>query len=121
MSHAFSDQAIKSMEKYILANIRSFCSALRNGTNIEKASKTAWSSPKNMSDWCNYLTFDVLGDLCFGISFEMLEHENNRHVVDLVSSAARMHLIVSTSIFLGSYLQISSPSFNKKESFYFIY
>jgi hypothetical protein len=86
------------MEKYIMANVRTFCSAL--GGKAENFSRKAgsgrqWSVPQNMSDWCNYLTFDVMGDLCFGKAFEMLENPQNRHVIDLIGSAAHMHLIVS--------------------------
>jgi cytochrome P450 len=97
LSHAFSDGAIKSMEKYILANVRSFCSAIGSNsqTLTEKAvTKGQWGAAQNMSDWCNYLTFDVMGDLCFGKAFEMLEHHENRHVIDLLGNAAHMHLIV---------------------------
>lgn len=97
LSHAFSDAAIKSMEKYILGNVRSFCSALGpapKSMGEKGASKGEWSVAQNMSDWCNYLTFDVMGDLCFGKAFEMLEHHENRHVIDLIGSAAHMHLIV---------------------------
>ena len=97
LSHAFSDSAVKSMEKYILANVRSFTSALGSKPQslIEKpGSKGQWGAAQNMSDWCNYLTFDVMGDLCFGKAFEMLEHHRNRHVIDLIGNAAHMHLIV---------------------------
>lgn len=86
------------MEKYIMANVRTFCSAL--GTKpaslvTEKGiDKGEWSVAQNMSDWCNYLTFDVMGDLCFGKAFEMLERPENHHVIDLIGSAAHMHLIV---------------------------
>jgi cytochrome P450 len=101
LSHAFSDGAIKSMEKYILGNVRSFCTGLgsKSQSLVEKpASKGQWGPPQNMSDWCNYLTFDVMGDLCFGKAFEMLEHPENRHVIDLIGNAAHMHLIVRASI-----------------------
>jgi cytochrome P450 len=100
LSHAFSDGAIKSMEKYVLANVRTFCSALGSSSKSlgEKgASEELWSAPQNMSDWCNYLTFDVMGDLCFGKAFEMLEHHENRHVIELIGNAAHMHLIVRPS------------------------
>lgn len=87
------------MEKYILGNVRTFCSALGSKpafTTAEKAGeKGQWSVAQNMADWCNYLTFDVMGDLCFGKAFEMLENHTNRHVIDLIGSAAHMHLIVS--------------------------
>lgn len=98
LSHAFSDTAIKSMEKYILGNVRTFCTALgaRPQSFAEKQlPKGEWGPPQNMTDWCNYLTFDVMGDLCFGKAFEMLEHHENRNVIDLLGNAAHMHLIVS--------------------------
>ena len=98
LSHAFSDSAIKSMEKYILGNVRTFCSALGSKpafTTDKTDEKAQWSVAQNMADWCNYLTFDVMGDLCFGKAFEMLENRTNRHVIDLIGSAAHMHLIVS--------------------------
>ena len=84
------------MEKYILANVRTFCTALGSSPRMlsEKEEKGGWSKPQNMADWCSYLTFDVMGDLCFGKAFEMLEREENRHVIDLIGSAAHMHLIV---------------------------
>jgi cytochrome P450 len=90
LSHAFSDNAIKSMEKYILGNVRTFCSQLAPQSD-------GWGVAQNMADWCNYLTFDVMGDLCFGKAFEMLDHDTNRHVIDLIGNAAHMHLIVSNS------------------------
>ena len=100
LSHAFSDNAIKNMEKYILGNVRSFCSALGSKPAFTTAEKTGekgkWGVAQNMADWSNYLTFDVMGDLCFGKAFEMLENHTNRHVIDLIGSAAHMHLIVSS-------------------------
>lgn len=100
LSHAFSDSAIKTMEKYIMANVRTFCSALgtKSMSLSEKGSSHGkWSVAQNMADWSNYLTFDVMGDLCFGKAFEMLENNGNRHVIDLLGSAAHMHLILGTN------------------------
>jgi cytochrome P450 len=98
LSHAFSDGAIKSMEKYILANVRTFCNNLyQPRSSLEKPNTDGWGIAQNMSDWCNYLTFDVMGDLCFGKAFEMLEHSTNRHVIDLIGNAAHTHLIVSSN------------------------
>ena len=97
LSHAFSDAAIRTMEKYILANVRTFTKALGQKSSVYTNEKPdgQWSAAQNMADWCNYLTFDVMGDLCFGKAFEMLEHPENHHVIDLLGSAAHMHLIVS--------------------------
>ena len=85
-----------------MANVRTFCSALGtkpdNTSLVKKGEDNGqWSVPQNMADWCNYLTFDVMGDLCFGKAFEMLESGGNRNDIDLLGSAAHMHLIVSLS------------------------
>lgn len=91
------------MEKYILGNVRTFTSKLgekeglvggEKGFSEKNGGEGEWSKPQNMADWSNYLTFDVMGDLCFGKAFEMLEREENRHVIDLIGNAAHMHLIV---------------------------
>lgn len=101
MAHAFSDSAIKEMERYILANVRTFCEAIGAGLRVGDGSSekegAGWTSPKCMSDWFSYLSMDILGDLCFGKAFHMLERDDNRFAIDLVSTAAHRHLIVSNS------------------------
>lgn len=101
MSHAFSDQAIKSLEKYILANVRQGCRILaeKTGQNGEKKSGDGkeWNDEWNAANWCNWLVFDIMGDLVFGKAFGMLEGPRNRFAVDLVANAAHRHLIVSIS------------------------
>ncbi len=95
MSQAFSDSAVKGVERYILDNIRTFCEAIGDyGRQIQD--NKGWSSPKNMSDWCNWLAMDILGDLCFGKAFHMLDRPDNRYAVDLVGIAAQRHLLVSS-------------------------
>lgn len=98
ISHAFSDAAIKSLERYILANVRTGCrllgekaaAAQKNGEKGEE-----WADMWNVADWCNWLVFDIMGDLVFGKAFGMLESPVNRFAVDLVGNAAHRHLIVS--------------------------
>jgi hypothetical protein len=95
MSHAFSDQAIKGLERYILANVRTACGLL--GENIKvSGEKDGWGERRNVADWCNWMVFDIMGDLVFGKAFGMLESPTNRFAVDLVGNAAHRHLIVST-------------------------
>ncbi len=99
LSHAFSENAMKGREKYILDNIRSFCLKIGSQSALtdKSGAEEEWGNPLNMADWCNYLTFDVMGELAFGKAFEMLEHEEERHVIKLVANASWMHLIVSSN------------------------
>ncbi len=93
LSQAFSDSAIKEAERFILANVRTFCEVVGQDTQDDRK---GWTAPKNMSDLCNYLAMDILGDLCFGKAFHMLETPDNRYAVDLVGIAAQRHLICGT-------------------------
>jgi hypothetical protein len=81
------------MEKYILANIKTFCENLGAGPQDDLEAK-GWGVGQNMADLCNYLTFDIMGDLCFGKAFGMLERPDNRFAIELIGSAAHRHLIV---------------------------
>ncbi|KAI0179615.1 cytochrome P450 [Hypoxylon sp. FL1284] len=98
LSQAFSDSAIKEMERYILSNVRSFCEQIGLGASEERK---GWTVPKNMADWCNYLAMDILGDLCFGKAFHMLEQPDNRYALELVSLATTRHLICGTMALVG--------------------
>jgi hypothetical protein len=101
MSHAFSDSAIKTLEKYILANVRVGCEMLgkrSDGSTAEKrADDKGWTNQWNAAHWCEWLVFDIMGDLVFGKAFGMLESPRNRFATQLVGNAAHRHLIVSSS------------------------
>lgn len=96
------------MEKYILHNIRSFTDGLVTsrwnhgnsqqmvmGGDEKKTMAGGWGPAQNMADWCNYLTFDIMGDLCFGKAFNMLEKPDNHFAADMIGMAAHRHSIVS--------------------------
>ncbi|KAI7456622.1 hypothetical protein KC368_g7 [Hortaea werneckii] len=105
LSQAFSDSAIKSMESHMLEHIRSFCANLGlSSFSLGMEEKTqAWTEGKNLSKQADYLTFDIMGDLCFGKAFGMLERPDNRFATHLVSNAAHRHLICGTYLPIHEY------------------
>ena len=52
-----------------------------------------WSTPKNMAKWSNYMSYDILGDICYGKSFGTLEKEDNRFAIDLVGTSSKFHYV----------------------------
>ncbi|KAI5460553.1 cytochrome P450 [Mariannaea sp. PMI_226] len=91
LGHAFADGPLRMMERYMLANIRTFCDLLAQGDQIPD--RKGWSFPKDMARWCDYLTLDVLGELCFGKSFHLLEQDDDRWVIEMTSIAAKRDLL----------------------------
>lgn len=85
LAHAFSDTALRDIEHYVSANVQIFCDQL---VSKDAKQQREWGDALNMSSMStmsNYLTFDILAELCFGKgSFRMLMESDHRHVVDLI-------------------------------------
>ncbi|KAF3289475.1 hypothetical protein TWF970_003251 [Orbilia oligospora] len=106
LSQAFSESALKGMEDLILDRIRFFQKQLLDAPkDVEGESRDEKGVVKmrNMANWFNYLTFDVLGFLCFGKSFELLEGTGNRHLPELVDRAAQRHFLCGLWLPLDSH------------------
>jgi hypothetical protein len=67
ISYALSDHALKESEEYAVSRIRAFCEY------IGDSQSGGWTKGRNMTDWANMLTVDILGELSFGASFGSLE------------------------------------------------
>lgn len=71
LNAAFSDKALKSAEPFIIHDADRWCELLIEGSGKE------WSEARNMGDWSDYLVMDILGELCYGRSFNLKEPGNN--------------------------------------------
>ncbi|KAF5622875.1 Isotrichodermin C-15 hydroxylase [Fusarium sp. NRRL 52700] len=81
MNHAFSDKALRSCEPFIRSNIDRWIELLDQEIGEKK-----WSHSLNMARWADHLIFDTLGELCFGKSFGMKEHDSElRHIPTLMT------------------------------------
>ena len=85
MSQALSAPMVKAMEDHILKHVNIFCNCVIGRTDgSETKATTDWSSARNMTTWSSRLTFDVMGDVAFGRTFEMLKSETNRYILDII-------------------------------------
>jgi hypothetical protein len=110
LSHAFSDSAIKAMEKYVIDKVQTFTRVLPQApfdlisVRDNGKKEDGWSAGKNMALMCDYLAFDIMGELAFGKSFDMLESPKNRFASTLVGNAAHRHLIVSLLLSIDQFV-----------------
>lgn len=56
LNAAFSDKALKNSEHYIVQHADRWCELLLDGGHV------AWSAPRNMAEWSDWLVFDILGE-----------------------------------------------------------
>ncbi|KAF4627698.1 hypothetical protein G7Y89_g10455 [Cudoniella acicularis] len=87
LSQAFSDNALKGMEELMLLHVKQFCQVIVQGAG-EKGAVT-----RNLSNWFSYLAYDIMGELCFGKSYDMLINGARRGVIALVDRAAFRHYV----------------------------
>lgn len=96
VAQGLSDSAIQAMEDHVLENVRNFCSKLisndcqgfRQPSGMDKKSN-GWSSGKDISQWTAYLTFDIMGDLCFSQSFNMLDSPGNHYMLKVLPAGVQ--------------------------------
>jgi hypothetical protein len=103
VSQGLSESAIQAMEEHVLQNVRSFCDKMvhpnhfADGPLAEKQSGGAgWGPLKNLSRWSGYLTFDIMGDLCFSRSFNMLNSPDNHYIIDVMPAGVQGFNVVSS-------------------------
>lgn len=99
MGCAFSEAAMKGMEGYVLGLVEDFIGRVGEVVDCageEKGEEGKWSKCLNMSQWCNWLVFDIMGELVFGKSFGTLgSHIPNRKAIFLLGRAARRNYVVA--------------------------
>lgn len=91
LTQALSENSIRAMEEHVLRNIRKFYTKMGAGG---QAREGKWSSPKDMTRWAGCLTFDIMGDVCFSYSFEMLDKEENRYILDVLPKGVQAMNVV---------------------------
>jgi benzoate 4-monooxygenase len=72
LSHAFSAKSINQFETYINASLAMLARQWDRIADTQKDSETGYAYLDSLH-WCNFLAFDIIGDLAFGAPFGMLE------------------------------------------------
>ncbi|KUJ19544.1 cytochrome P450 monooxygenase-like protein [Mollisia scopiformis] len=110
LNAAFSDKAIKSAEDFIIKHVDRWCQLL-----VEDVDSTGWTPAKNMKDITNYLTFDIMGDLAWGKSFELKEpNEDNplREIPHIISGYLKFFYPLIQSPFLNVWVWLKFRGLN---------
>ncbi|KAL3420507.1 cytochrome p450 [Phlyctema vagabunda] len=94
LSQGFSDSAVRAFEQSILDHVEKFCATMAPSPS-HASSGQGWSQPVNISTWCSYLFFDMITDLVFGTSYNMLGAATYRYVIDAIkASNQRVSVII---------------------------
>jgi cytochrome P450 len=89
LAYSFSQKALSDQEPIINGHIKKLTD------KVDEYSRS--SRVFNLSDWYNFLTFDVIGDLAFKENYGCLETGQYQHWVTLIFKAIRAGALVQST------------------------
>lgn len=103
LNQAFTEKSVKHAAGFVVHHNERWIDLLAHSA-ADAPGNDGWSQPRNMSDWNDYLVFDILGDLCFGRSFEIKGPKPNplRQIPHLVIQRVQLFYPVSHIFFIVS-------------------
>ncbi|KAK8180844.1 cytochrome P450 [Phyllosticta citribraziliensis] len=91
VSQGFSDAALKSYEPAIMRHVQNFLDVLPLGLSPSSLSapidQDGWSKPQNMARWCDFLTFDIMAEVIFGMEYKLMEKPEHRYVLEAIADS----------------------------------
>ena len=101
LAQVFSTEGIKAIEDRLLMNVRDFVDLIgKKGDefgNVKPAldsKENDWSQTKHLAPMCDWVTFDVIGDLCYGRDFDMLHLPDMRWFPSVVLKITQRSMTV---------------------------
>lgn len=102
LAQVFSTEGIKAIQERLLGNIRDFVDLLgKEGDEFGKVTsgsnshqEDGWTNTKHLAPMCDWVTFDVIGDLCYGRDFDMLHLPDMRWFPSVVLKITQRSMTV---------------------------
>jgi hypothetical protein len=102
LAQVFSSEGIKAIEERLLVNIRDFVDLVgQKGdeygevkNDLDSERNHGWSNTKHLAPMCDWMTFDVIGDLCYGKDFDMLHLPDMRWFPSVVLKITQRSMTV---------------------------
>ncbi|RMJ19152.1 hypothetical protein CDV36_001147 [Fusarium kuroshium] len=93
MSGAMSDSALRKFEPFVQEKIDLFLKQLMDPKSFN-------GTVKNLSEWFNFLSYDIMGHLAFGKGFNMLTSDEHHYVQPLIEQFQHRGSVIGTAPWL---------------------
>lgn len=90
LSHAFSDSSLRGQESIISSYVDLLIKRLHENVNTG-------NNVLNMVAWYNFTTFDIIGDLAFGESFDCLKSSSYHQWISILFSSLKTGLYTNVA------------------------
>ncbi|KAL3485875.1 cytochrome P450 [Aspergillus germanicus] len=97
LARLFTESALKGVEERVLSHVDTFCASLSPGNTA------GLSVAKDIAAWSDYLTLDIISDLCYGKAFGLLRAETHRYIPKVISCVSRRNGICFVQPIIAKY------------------
>ncbi|KAL2783044.1 cytochrome P450 [Aspergillus keveii] len=97
LARLFTETALKGVEDRVLSYVDTFCASL------SAANQAGWGIAKDIAAWSDYLTLDIISDLCYGKAFGLLRAETHRYIPKVISCVSRRNAICFVQPIIAKY------------------
>lgn len=91
VSHAFSNKALREQEHLL----QEYTDLLISGLHDQVKLTNDHSQEVNICNWLQFVTFDIIGDLCFGESFHSLENREHHQWVQTIQKGLKFGMLLT--------------------------
>ncbi|KIY00707.1 uncharacterized protein Z520_03372 [Fonsecaea multimorphosa CBS 102226] len=86
VGQGFTEAAVRGYEPVIKDNVTILCNKLlaNDGRNAVPEAANAWSLPVDMSEFTNYLSFDIMTDVIFSVKRHLIENSHYRWITTCI-------------------------------------
>ncbi|KAL4962596.1 uncharacterized protein BDV14DRAFT_202595 [Aspergillus stella-maris] len=97
LARLFTENALKGVEDRVLSHIQTFCASLSARNQV------GWGPARDIAASSDYLTLDIISDLCYGKAFGLLRGETHRYIPKIISCVSRRNAICFVQPMIAKY------------------
>ncbi|KAE8381592.1 cytochrome P450 monooxygenase [Aspergillus bertholletiae] len=91
---AFSNQGLNKIEGKIIEHIKRLTACLcQEDPGLLAKESNGWSLPIDLRDVCDWFAFDLIGDIIYGSSFEMLDSPQKRWIRPVYTTMSHRNIM----------------------------
>lgn len=97
-SQVLSEAGLKTIEDRVVRHVQEFVKYLGSnedaGESTSSRGQDGWGPEREMSESCNYMTYNVISDLCYGESLDLFHSSEMRWFPKAVALISRRVVMV---------------------------
>ena len=94
LAQSLTATSLEAKEEIILSQVRTLCKSLIGEDSQPVSTNEKWSPVRDVKELISQAAFDIMGEVCFGHSFEMMSSSKNHYLFGIMKDGGRLLYMV---------------------------